>query len=79
MNIVEQEGGKHLGDHEGFDFAGVGNVWANAEVDHRTTAVYSGGGAVWNFSLDEVFLIFVVLKKMDEKMRKLVYKMKDVH
>ena len=47
----------------------MGNVWANIEVDHRTAAVYGGGGAVWNFGLDEVFLIFVVLTRVDEKVR----------
>lgn len=52
---------KYLSDHEGFNFSSMGNMWANAEIDHRTTAVYSGGGAIGNFGFDEVFLVFIVL------------------
>jgi len=71
MSKKEKRGG-YLGDHEGFDFASVGNVWANAEVDHRTAAVYGGGGTVWNFGLDEVFLVFVVLTRVEREGKKMV-------
>lgn len=54
---------KYLSDHEGFNFSSMGNMWANAEIDHRTTAVYSGGGAIGNFGFDEVFLVFIVLQQ----------------
>lgn len=33
----------YLGNHESFDLSGVWNVGANAEVNHRPTAVDSGG------------------------------------
>ena len=47
-------------------------MWANAEIDHRTATVYSGRGAVGNFSLDEVFLVFIVLQKAVDENEKLV-------
>lgn len=50
----------------------MGNMWANAEIDHRTATVYSGRGAVGNFSLDEVFLVFIVLQKAVDENEKLV-------
>jgi hypothetical protein len=59
--------GSYLSDHEGFDFSGMGNMWANAEIDHRTAAVYSGGGAVGDFGFDEVFLVFIVLQQSMRK------------
>ena len=50
-----------LGDHERLDLASVGNMRADAEVDHGTATVDGGGGAVGNFRLDEILLEFVVL------------------
>lgn len=34
---------------------------ADAEINHRTTAVDRSGGAIGNLGFDEVFLILVVL------------------
>lgn len=41
-------------------------MWANAKVDHGTAAVDSGGGAIGNFRLDELFLVLVVLWRMSD-------------
>ena len=41
-----ERGNSHLGDHEGLDLAGVRNVGANAEINHRAAAVNGGGGAI---------------------------------
>ena len=54
----------HLGDHEGLDLAGVRDVRAHTQVDHRSTAVHRRRRAVRDFGLDEVFLVFVVLLKV---------------
>ena len=56
----------------------MGNMWANAEIDHRAAAVYSSGGAVGNFGLDEVLLVFVVLQQ-SMRNEKLVDQRKDLH
>ena len=51
----------HLRNHESFDFSCVGNVRANAKIDHRPAAIYCSGGAIGDFGLDQILLIFVVL------------------
>lgn len=50
-----------LRDHEGLDPASVGNMGTYAEVHHRSATVDSRGGAVGNFSLNDVLLVLVVL------------------
>ena len=51
----------YLCDHEGLDLASVWNMGANAQVHHRSAAVDGGGGAIGDFSLDDVLLVLVVL------------------
>lgn len=53
--------GTDLGDHESFDLTGMGNMGADAKVDHGATAVDGSGGSVRNFGLDKILLILVVL------------------
>ena len=51
----------YLGDHERLDFACVGNVRANAEVNHGPTTVHGGGSPIGDLRLDDVLLVLVVL------------------
>ena len=53
--------GTDLGDHERLDLTSVGDMWTNAEVDHGSATVDSGGGAIGNLALDEILLVRVVL------------------
>ena len=39
------------------------DVGANAQIDHRPATVYSGGGAVRDLSLDDILLVFIVLRR----------------
>jgi hypothetical protein len=39
----------------------VGDVGPDAQVYHWTAAVHSGRCAIWNFGLDEILLIFIIL------------------
>lgn len=60
--VVGKTGGApNLCDHECLDFAGVGDVGTNAEIDHRAATVYSSRGAIGNLGFNEVFLVFVIL------------------
>ena len=51
----------YLGDEEALDFTCMGNMGAHKEIDHRATPVNCRGGAVRDFGLDELSLVFVVL------------------
>lgn len=51
----------YFGNHECLDLSGMGNMWTNTKVDHRTTAVYGGGSTIRDLVLDDIFLKFVVL------------------
>ena len=51
-----------LGDHESLDFSGVWDMRTNTEVDHRAASVNRGRSTIGDFSLDEIFLVLVVLQ-----------------
>ena len=53
---------RYLCNHECLDLSGVWDMWADTQIDHRTTSVDSGGGAIGNFRLNDVLLVFIVLK-----------------
>ena len=61
VRVAEEVRGRVLGDHHRLDFAGMGDVRANTEINHRSAAVYSRGGAVGNFGLNEILFELVVL------------------
>jgi hypothetical protein len=52
----------NLGDHERLDFSSVGDVRSNAQVDHGSAAVYSRRRSIRNFSLNKIFLVFIILQ-----------------
>lgn len=52
----------HLGDHEGLDLARMWDVGADTQIDHGATAINRGGSAVRYLGLDDILLVFVVLK-----------------
>lgn len=58
--------GTYFGNHEGLDTAGMRDMRSDAKVDHGTTAIDGGGGAIGDFSLDEVLLVFVVLRSLNQ-------------
>ena len=60
LGVAEEVRRGALSDHERLDLAGVGDVGADAKVDHRTAAVDGGGGAVGDLGLNELLLVFVV-------------------
>ena len=62
----------HLCNHESFDFSCMGNVRANAKIDHGPAAIYCSGGAIGDFGLNQILLIFVVLlgNEIDEEVSK---------
>ena len=47
--------------HERLDFTRVRNMWADTEVNHRSTAVYRRRATIRDLRLDEVLLVLVVL------------------
>lgn len=51
-----------LGDHERLDFSSVGDVRSNAQVDHGSAAVYGRRRSIRNFSLNKIFLVFIILQ-----------------
>lgn len=61
MSGVRGEGTAYLEDCNRLYAAGVGDVRADAEIDHGTAAVHSRRGAVRNLVLDDVHLEGVVL------------------
>ena len=61
VRVAEEVRGRVLGDHHRLDFASMRNVRADAEINHRSAAVYSRGGAVGNFGLNEILFELVVL------------------
>jgi hypothetical protein len=63
----------NLGDHERLDFASVGDVRSNAQIDHRSTTVNSRRRAIGNFSLNEVSLVFIILQMYHQRDRKSSY------
>jgi hypothetical protein len=65
----------NLGDHERLDFPSVGDVRSNAQIDHRSTTVNSRGRAIGNFSLNEVFLVFIILQMYHQRDRKSNYRL----
>ena len=52
---------RYLCNHECLDLSGVWDMWADTQIDHRTTSVDSGGGAIGNLGLNELLLVLVVL------------------
>lgn len=54
--------GIYFGDHKGLDTAGMRDMGSDTKVDHGATAIDGGGGAVGDLGLDEVLLVFVVLR-----------------
>jgi hypothetical protein len=56
-----------LSNHERLDFSGMGDVRSNAQIDHRSATVNSRSRAIGNFSLDEVFLVFIVLQMYHQR------------
>ena len=59
---VDEMGIADLCDHERLDLTGVRDMRANAKVHHRAASVDSGGGAIGNFRLNDVLLVFIVLQ-----------------
>jgi hypothetical protein len=51
----------YLRDHERLDLSRVGDMRADAEIDHRTTPVYRRGRAIRNLRLDKVLFVLIVL------------------
>lgn len=64
----------NLGNHEGLDLAGMRNMRANAKINHRSTSVDCGRGAIGNLGLDEILLVFVVLFFMSNNSGLKLYK-----
>lgn len=56
----------HLCDHEGLDLARMWDVRTNTQVDHGSTTVNCGGGAVGYLGFNDVLLVFVILTIRDE-------------
>ena len=52
----------YFGDHEGLDLARMWDVGTNTQVDHGATAIDGGGSTIRDLGLDEMLLVFVVLK-----------------
>lgn len=50
-----------LSDHESLNFTGVRNMGADTEIDHRATTVNGSRGAIRDFGVNEVLLVFIVL------------------
>lgn len=57
----------NLGDHERLDLSSVGDVRSNAQIDHRSTTVNSRRGAIRNFGLYEVSLVFIILQMYHQR------------
>jgi len=64
--VTEEVGCGVFGDHECLDFSGVGDMRADAEINHGATAVDSRGGAVGDLGFDEVLLVLVVVEHFEE-------------
>jgi hypothetical protein len=62
LGVAHKVGRRGFGDREGLDLGRVGDVRAGAEVDERAAAVDGRRGAVRDLGLDEVSLVFVVLR-----------------
>lgn len=52
----------NLRNHERFDLARMRDMRADTQIDHRATAIHSRGSAVGYLRLDEIFLVFVILR-----------------
>ena len=52
----------YLCDHERLDLTGVRDMRANTKVHHGAASVDSGGGAIGDFRLNYVLLVFIVLQ-----------------
>jgi len=53
----------HFGDHESLDLARMWDVGTDTQVDHGTAAIDSGRGTVGDLGLNDVLLVFVVLRE----------------
>ncbi len=63
----------NLGDHERLDFSSVRDVRSNAQIDHRPTTVNSCRRPIWDFSLNKISLIFIILQMHHQKDRESDY------
>lgn len=52
---------RYLGDHEGLNLAGMRDMGTDTKINHRSAAVYGGGGAIGDLGFNKIFLVFVVL------------------
>lgn len=50
-----------FGDHKCLDATRVGDMRAHTEIDHGTATVDRGARAIWDFALNELSFVFVVL------------------
>jgi len=59
----------HFGDHESLDLSRMWDVGTDAQVDHGTTAIDGSRGTVRDLGLNDVLLVFVVLKSRYQNQR----------